>query len=140
EGIRGDARRDPDRARGLLRGGPRPRRSHGRRLRHRQARPGPAAPRSGITRPRIARAGDDAQRCGRAPRGRDGDRAQHGVSFGERIVKRWTILLCTLALPLAGRSASLTIGRLHYDGGGDWYTGPSKLVNLLGAIRQRTRL
>jgi len=85
-------------------------------------------------------------------------------------VKRWTILLCTLALPLAGRSncglriadcglgarsfglsnpqsaihnpqlASLTIGRLHYDGGGDWYTGPSKLVNLLGAIRQRTRL
>src|SRR5881409_468667 len=36
--------------------------------------------------------------------------------------------------------ASLTIGRLHYDGGGDWYSGPSKLVNLLGAIRQRTRL
>ena len=34
--------------------------------------------------------------------------------------------------------ASLTIGRLHYDGGGDWYTGPSKLANLLAAIRQRT--
>jgi len=37
-------------------------------------------------------------------------------------------------------AAALTIGRLHYDGGGDWYTGPSKLVNLLGAIRHRTRL
>ena len=36
--------------------------------------------------------------------------------------------------------ASLTIGRLHYDGGGDWYTGPSKLPNLLTAIRQRTGL
>src|SRR2546430_7251796 len=44
---------------------------------------------------------------------------------------------CALGLSLAGRSqvASLTIGRLHYDGGGDWYSGPSKLVNLLGAIR-----
>ena len=36
--------------------------------------------------------------------------------------------------------ASLTVGRLHYDGGGDWYAGPSSLPNLLGAIRQRTTL
>ena len=57
-------------------------------------------------------------------------------------MKRLTCLCCALGLSLAGRSqvASLTIGRLHYDGGGDWYSGPSKLVNLLGAIRQRTRL
>lgn len=34
----------------------------------------------------------------------------------------------------------LTIGRLHYDGGGDWYSGPSALPNLLAAIRQRTGL
>jgi hypothetical protein len=34
----------------------------------------------------------------------------------------------------------LTIGRLHYDGGGDWYSGPSALPNLLSAIRQRTGL
>src|SRR2546422_5589916 len=33
-------------------------------------------------------------------------------------------------------SASLTIGRLHYDGGGDWYAGPSALPNLLAAIRR----
>jgi hypothetical protein len=32
----------------------------------------------------------------------------------------------------------LTIGRLHYDGGGDWYANPSSLPNLLAAIRERT--
>jgi len=34
----------------------------------------------------------------------------------------------------------MTIGRLQYDGGGDWYANPSSLPNLLGAIRQRTDL
>ncbi|HEX7335930.1 MAG TPA: DUF4159 domain-containing protein [Gemmatimonadales bacterium] len=34
----------------------------------------------------------------------------------------------------------LTIGRLHYDGGGDWYANPSSLPNLLSAIRSRTTL
>jgi hypothetical protein len=34
----------------------------------------------------------------------------------------------------------MTIGRLHYDGGGDWYANPSSLPNLLSAIRERTGL
>ena len=34
----------------------------------------------------------------------------------------------------------MTIGRLHYDGGGDWYANPSSLPNLLAAIRSRTTL
>ena len=38
------------------------------------------------------------------------------------------------------RFAPLTIGRLHYEGGGDWYANPSSLPNLLRAIRERTRL
>ena len=38
------------------------------------------------------------------------------------------------------RTATLTIGRLHYDGGGDWYGNPSSLPNLLAAIRARTTL
>jgi hypothetical protein len=37
-------------------------------------------------------------------------------------------------------SSPLTVGRLHYDGGGDWYANPSSLPNLLRAVRERTRL
>src|SRR5687768_11670992 len=39
-----------------------------------------------------------------------------------------------------GAGARMTIGRLHYDGGGDWYANPSSLPNLLDAIRSRTGL
>jgi hypothetical protein len=42
--------------------------------------------------------------------------------------------------PAAAAGARMTIGRLHYDGGGDWYANPSSLPNLLDAIRTRTRL
>ena len=38
------------------------------------------------------------------------------------------------------QGAALTIGRVHYDGGGDWYADPSSLPNLLRAVRERTRL
>ena len=34
----------------------------------------------------------------------------------------------------------LTVARLQYDGGGDWYANPSSLPNLLAAIRERTSL
>ncbi len=40
----------------------------------------------------------------------------------------------------AETGARMTIGRLHYDGGGDWYANPSSLPNLLEAIRSRTGL
>src|SRR4026208_233337 len=46
--------------------------------------------------------------------------------------------LCAAA-PAAAQ-APLTIGRLHYDGGGDWYANPSSLPNLLQAIGSRTSL
>lgn len=53
-----------------------------------------------------------------------------------------------LALAIAGGMPVLsvdpppvmTIGRLHYDGGGDWYANPSSLPNLLSALRTRTAL
>jgi hypothetical protein len=35
---------------------------------------------------------------------------------------------------------TLTIARLRYGGGGDWYANPSSLPNLLAAIRDRTGL
>lgn len=55
----------------------------------------------------------------------------------------WAVLACLAASPVAaqvGGTPALTIGRLHYDGGGDWYASPSGLPNLLRAIRERTTL
>jgi hypothetical protein len=34
----------------------------------------------------------------------------------------------------------LTLARLKYDGGGDWYNGPSSLPNLISEVRARTAL
>lgn len=45
----------------------------------------------------------------------------------------------TIAEPVLAQTP-LTIGRLHYDGGGDWYANPSSLANLLAAIATRTTL
>jgi hypothetical protein len=51
------------------------------------------------------------------------------------------LLLVGGLLPRASSERTLlTIGRLHYDGGGDWYANPSSLPNLLAAIRERTAL
>src|ERR1051326_5029222 len=50
------------------------------------------------------------------------------------------MLVLPTAQPPIRPSASLTIGRLHYDGGGDWYANPSSLPNLLEALRTRTTL
>src|SRR5262245_34313492 len=49
----------------------------------------------------------------------------------------------TLASTAAAQDAAgsgMTIGRLHYDGGGDWYANPSSLPNLLHAVADRTAL
>lgn len=53
-----------------------------------------------------------------------------------------------LALPVALAAAThstlvaprLTIARVQYEGGGDWYANPSSIPNLLEAIAQRTTL
>ena len=34
--------------------------------------------------------------------------------------------------------SAIRIGRLHYDGGGDWYSNPSSLPNWMRAFQQRT--
>jgi len=44
------------------------------------------------------------------------------------------------ALDRQAPPAKLTVARLQYDGGGDWYANPSSLPNLLAAIRERTSL
>ena len=53
---------------------------------------------------------------------------------------------CLVALAFAGppparaqaAPTGVTIGRLHYEGGGDWYANPSSLPNLLAAVRERS--
>ena len=39
-----------------------------------------------------------------------------------------------------GGAPRLAIARLQYEGGGDWYSNPSSLTNLLSAIADRTTL
>jgi uncharacterized protein DUF4159 len=62
-----------------------------------------------------------------------------------RAPARWlrgAALAAALVLPAsaARQTPRLTIARLQYDGGGDWYANPSSLPNLLAAIRERTAL
>jgi hypothetical protein len=51
------------------------------------------------------------------------------------------ILITALAIAAAPGPVvddSITIARLQYDGGGDWYANPSSLPNVLAAVRDRT--
>ncbi len=52
----------------------------------------------------------------------------------------WLLGVATVCSALVNPEPVLTIGRLHYDGGGDWYANPSSLPNLLSAVRSRTSL
>ncbi len=58
-------------------------------------------------------------------------------------MKTWVVAVLMISgVPLAAQQegADLTVGRLHYEGGGDWYANPSSLPNLLKAIGERTTL
>jgi hypothetical protein len=52
----------------------------------------------------------------------------------------WILLAASMAVlaPPVSPADSITIARLQYDGGGDWYANPSSLPNLLEAVRDRT--
>ena len=54
------------------------------------------------------------------------------------LIARLASLVALLALSPA--DTRLTIARLQYDGGGDWYPNPSRLAILLEAIAERTWL
>lgn len=40
--------------------------------------------------------------------------------------------------PAVSSDTAIVLARLQYEGGGDWYSGPSMLPNLAAAVRERT--
>jgi hypothetical protein len=48
--------------------------------------------------------------------------------------------LAIAATTFAATPTRLTVARVQYDGGGDWYANPSSIPNLLAAIAERTTL
>lgn len=56
------------------------------------------------------------------------------------IARTITVLTVGAVLIAAAPAPRMTIARLQYDGGGDWYANPSSLPNLLRAINERTTL
>jgi uncharacterized protein DUF4159 len=69
----------------------------------------------------------------------EGAQRPKGRSFGWRLAASLALSV-TMIAPSLPAQVPLTIGRLHYDGGGDWYANPSSLPNLLQAIGSRTKL
>lgn len=57
-----------------------------------------------------------------------------------RLLAAVVLVVPASSAQVAGRAPAITVGRLHYDGGGDWYANPSSLPNLLAAIRERTTI
>ena len=57
---------------------------------------------------------------------------------------RGAVLAAAVLIPAApghaGETDRFTIARLQYDGGGDWYSDPSSLPNLLAFLSRHTRL
>lgn len=73
------------------------------------------------------------------------DRRPGSVPGGRLALVLVLMLVAGLALPRAtgaqedpSREAAIHIARLHYDGGGDWYSNPSSLPNWMRGFQQRT--
>ncbi len=65
--------------------------------------------------------------------------ASHGAELPPR-ARGHAALATGTARPTHADLPRLTVARLQYDGGGDWYANPSSLPNLLAAIASRTSL
>jgi len=52
------------------------------------------------------------------------------------LVNTLLILSCVFLAPLVTLAKPFSIARVHYNGGGDWYSDPSSLVNLLAFYHQ----
>ncbi|MDR0306372.1 MAG: DUF4159 domain-containing protein [Chitinispirillales bacterium] len=52
----------------------------------------------------------------------------------------FSLIMTVSAQERSAHTCQLTIARLKYGGGGDWYTGPSMLPNLVKTAKERTLL
>ncbi|MDG5816502.1 DUF4159 domain-containing protein [Chitinispirillales bacterium ANBcel5] len=51
----------------------------------------------------------------------------------------FTLIFCGILISVTyAQQCQLTVARLKYGGGGDWYTGPSMIPNLINAAKSRT--
>ena len=50
------------------------------------------------------------------------------------------VLLTVVSAAAQPTTTAFTIARVHYDGGGDWYSDPSSLPNLLAFVGAQTRI
>ncbi len=68
--------------------------------------------------------------------------AVHAVFYVSIEFMRWLIaLFCSLTLWAdSGSWQSVNIGRLRYGGGGDWYSNPSSLPNLMAFISKNLKV
>jgi hypothetical protein len=55
------------------------------------------------------------------------------------IITGMMAVIAVAGAALSQEGCELTIARLKYDGGGDWYANPSSLPNLVEAVRARTK-
>ena len=56
------------------------------------------------------------------------------------MLARTLALVAIAAITFGTTPTRLTVARVQYDGGGDWYANPSSISNLLAAIAERTTL
>lgn len=51
-----------------------------------------------------------------------------------------SLVAATFATAVGASPSAVTVARLKYGGGGDWYANPTSLPNLLAALRSRTEI
>ena len=56
------------------------------------------------------------------------------------MLARALAILAFATITIDATPTRLTVARVQYDGGGDWYANPSSISNLLAAIAERTTL
>ncbi len=62
----------------------------------------------------------------------------HKVNSTNKMKFKHLIIVCSLATTIMAQH--FTIARLHYGGGGDWYSNPSSLPNLLNYLQTHTAI